>query len=224
MVHPKILIQALHVSEVGLGHSAPLPVLGVDLNIQLDVEGEGIGMAEVWERCWVLFIVWNRKWLIKEKGSGGNKSKRNKKTFRASMVTTQGEMEVPKFLAPKGPRGIYSHFWMSLADQSFMRTIPKMCLSASWAVMDSPMGGQSPPTKKAISSSKSIRRHGPNLGGSVSTGLFHQHILHYTYSFMTVKDEGSATWFVHLAVGLVCQKRQRKRLDHGSQPFISFDD
>ena len=94
------------------------------------------------------------------------------------MVTTQGEMEVPRFLAPKGPRGIYSHFWMSLADQSFMRTIPKMCLSACWAVMDSPMGGQSPPTKKAISSSKSIRRHGPNFGGSVSTGLVHQYILY----------------------------------------------
>ena len=97
-------------------------------------------------------------------------------TLSASMVTTQGEIEVPRFLAPKGPRGMYSHFWMSLADQSFMRTIPKMCLSASLAVMVSPMGGHSPPTKKAISSSKSIRRQGPNLGGSVSTGLLHKNI------------------------------------------------
>ena len=112
-----------------------------------------------------------------DKGKRIKRKTQTTRTLRASMVTTQGEMEVPRFLAPKGPRGIYSHFWMSLADQSFIRTIPKMCLSASWAVMESPMGGQSPPTKKAISSSKSIRRHGPNLGGSVSTGLFHQKIL-----------------------------------------------
>ena len=46
------------------------------------------------------------------------------------MVTTQGEMEVPMFLAPNGPRGTYSHFWMSLADQSFISTIPKMCFPA----------------------------------------------------------------------------------------------
>ena len=71
------------------------------------------------------------------------------------MVTTQGEMEVPMFFAPKGPRGTYSHFWMSLeqdrssnpnpephlADQSFMTTTPKMCSPASSAVMTSPMAG-----------------------------------------------------------------------------------
>ena len=57
-----------------------------------------------------------------------------------------------------------------LADQSFMRTMPKMCSPAFWAVMESPRAGQEPPTKKAISSSKSMRRQGPNLGGSVSTG------------------------------------------------------
>ena len=58
----------LHVSEVGLGHSATLTVLGMDLDIQLDVESEGIGMAEVGERRWVLFVVGHRKWLMKEKG------------------------------------------------------------------------------------------------------------------------------------------------------------
>jgi hypothetical protein len=60
------------------------------------------------------------------------------------MVTTHGEIEVPTFLARKGPRGTYSHFykdvtsqhnphfelctltWISLALQSFMRTMPKM--------------------------------------------------------------------------------------------------
>jgi len=35
-------------------------------------------------------------------------------------------MLVPKFLALKGPRGTYSQVWMSRADQSFMRTKPKM--------------------------------------------------------------------------------------------------
>lgn len=34
----------------------------------------------------------------------------------ASMGTTQGEMVVPKFLPRKGPRGTYSHAWMSLAE------------------------------------------------------------------------------------------------------------
>ena len=143
-------------------------------------------MAEVREWRRVLLVVWHRKWLIMEKELRERKHKMTR-TLRASMVTTQGEMEVPRFLAPKGPRGIYSHFWISLADQSFIRTIPKMCLSASWAVMESPMGGQLPPTKKAISSSKSIRRHGPNLGGSVSTGLFHQHIFYYRHTFMMSK-------------------------------------
>ena len=57
-----------HVSEVGLGHSATLTVLGMDLDIQLNVESEGVGMAEVGERRWVLFVVGHRKWLIKEKG------------------------------------------------------------------------------------------------------------------------------------------------------------
>jgi hypothetical protein len=39
-------------------------------------------------------------------------------------------MVVEKFLAVKGPRGTYSHFWMSLADQSFIRDTPKMRSSA----------------------------------------------------------------------------------------------
>lgn len=34
----------------------------------------------------------------------------------ASMGTTQGEMDVPKFFPRKGPRGTYSHAWMSLAE------------------------------------------------------------------------------------------------------------
>lgn len=84
------------------------------------------------------------------------------------MVTTQGLMEVAKFLAVKGPSGTYSHFWMSLhhhaaaggemvreegallplpnvvggrrylADQSFMSTRPKMRSSASSIVRGRP--------------------------------------------------------------------------------------
>ena len=137
----------------------------------------------------------------------------------ASMVTTQGEIEVPRFLAPKGPRGIYSHFWMSLADQSFMRTIPKMCLSASLAVMVSPMGGHLPPTKKAISSSKSIRRHGPNLGGSVSTGLLH----YIVYSRPNNLKTKARTLFDHLVGGLVCLRQQQRRHDRDNQPDHGID-
>lgn len=37
--------------------------------------------------------------------------------MRASMVTTQGEMVVPKLLPRNGPRGTYSHFWMSRAGR-----------------------------------------------------------------------------------------------------------
>lgn len=39
----------------------------------------------------------------------------NTNGMRASMVTTQGEMVVPKLLLRNGPRGTYSHFWMSRA-------------------------------------------------------------------------------------------------------------
>ncbi len=42
----------------------------------------------------------------------------------ASMVTIQGEMLVAKLLARNGPRGWYSHAWMSRADQSFSRHTP----------------------------------------------------------------------------------------------------
>lgn len=37
------------------------------------------------------------------------------KGSKASMVTIQGDMVVAKFFAPKGPKGMYSHFCMSLA-------------------------------------------------------------------------------------------------------------
>jgi len=36
-----------------------------------------------------------------------------------------------QFLPLNGPRGTYSHFWMSLALQSFINTTPKMCRCAS---------------------------------------------------------------------------------------------
>ena len=35
-------------------------------------------------------------------------------------------MVVAKFLAPKGPSGTYSNFWMSRALQSLHNTKPKM--------------------------------------------------------------------------------------------------
>lgn len=48
--------------------------------------------------------------------------------MRASMVTTQGEMVVPRLLLRKGPRGTYSHFWMSRAGK---RTFKAMQLNTS---------------------------------------------------------------------------------------------
>ena len=145
-----------------------MPVLGVDLDVQLDVEREWVGMLQVWERCRVLLIVGHRKRLKKKIVM--QKSKQRQLTWSASMVTTQGEIEVPRFLAPKGPRGIYSHFWMSLADQSFMRTMPKIRSCAEETGTGSPILLAAPPTKNAISSSKSISLQGPKTGGSASLG------------------------------------------------------
>ena len=67
-------------------------------------------------------------------------------------MTTQFEIEVPKFLARNGPSGWYSHFWMSRADQSFTSTKPKMWLQASRTSMRVP-GSLRRPTKKPTSSS-----------------------------------------------------------------------
>lgn len=36
----------------------------------------------------------------------------------ASMGTTHGEIVVPKFFPKNGPRGTYSHAWMSLAEET----------------------------------------------------------------------------------------------------------
>lgn len=41
----------------------------------------------------------------------------------ASMGTTQGEMVVPKFFPRKGPRGTYSHAWISLAENEHKLTV-----------------------------------------------------------------------------------------------------
>jgi len=41
---------------------------------------------------------------------------------KASDVTIQAEIDVAKFLALKGPKGIYSHVYTSLADQSLTKT------------------------------------------------------------------------------------------------------
>jgi len=65
----------------------------------------------------------------------------------ASRVTTHGEIVVAKFLAPKGPSGTYSNFWMSRALQSLHSTKPKMCSAARSIVSGVPSGGVSPPTK-----------------------------------------------------------------------------
>ena len=40
---------------------------------------------------------------------------------RASIVTTHGDMVVPKFLARKGPRGTYSHFCRQVENSGHIR-------------------------------------------------------------------------------------------------------
>ena len=80
------------------------------------------------------------------------------------MVTIQGEMVVPKFLPRKGPRGTYSHLWMSRADQSFSSTAPKMWSQALDIGIVSP-SCEPGPTKNPISNSKSRSLHGAKEGG-----------------------------------------------------------
>mmetsp|Transcript_8503 Transcript_8503/g.20179 ORF Transcript_8503/g.20179 Transcript_8503/m.20179 type:complete len:227 (+) Transcript_8503:105-785(+) len=88
----------------------------------------------------------------------------------ASSVTTHGEMVVAKFLPRNGPSGTYSHFWMSRADQSFMSTRPNMCCLASRMAIGWPSALPAP-TTAAISSSKSTRTDGPNVGGASGSSL-----------------------------------------------------
>ena len=72
----------------------------------------------------------------------------------ASKVTIQGETEDAKFLPKKGPKGTYSHFWISLALQSLKRTSPKIYSSASSIGIGSPKSLASV-VMNAISNSKS---------------------------------------------------------------------
>src|SRR5690606_5407505 len=88
---------------------------------------------------------------------------------RASKVTIQGETEEAKFLAKKGPKGAYSHFWISRALQSLKSTIPKIYCSASSTGIGSPNTLASV-VINAISNSKSISLEGPNIGWSAPAG------------------------------------------------------
>ena len=72
-------------------------------------------------------------------------------------------MVVARFLDRKGPSGRYSQRWISRALQSLTRTTPKMCSCACSIGMGSPSALPGP-TKKPISSSKSISRLGPKTG------------------------------------------------------------
>src|SRR3954453_9600139 len=61
----------------------------------------------------------------------GRKNAGTRYGSRASHVTTHGDVVVAKLLERKGPRGLYSQDWMSRADQSLTRQMPKMWSSAS---------------------------------------------------------------------------------------------
>src|SRR5437870_1255137 len=65
--------------------------------------------------------------LVRRYGSGGGScvGLSVRKGSRASIVTTHGEIDVPKFLPRNGPSGTYSHAWMSRALQSLTSTMPK---------------------------------------------------------------------------------------------------
>ena len=92
------------------------------------------------------------------------------KGSKASNVTIQGDIELAKFFAKKGPRGTYSHFCISRADQSLNKHIPKIYSSASSVEICSPKGLPSN-VKKPISNSKSRSLHGPKTGFSWSSAF-----------------------------------------------------
>src|SRR5690606_25965757 len=93
-----------------------------------------------------------------------------RKGCRASKVTIQGEMDEAKFFAKNGPRGTYSHFWISRALQSLKSTNPKMYSSASFTGIGSPSALASV-VIKAISSSKSTNLEGPKTGSVAPSGI-----------------------------------------------------
>ena len=72
------------------------------------------------------------------------------------MVTIHGDIEDAKLFPKNGPKGTYSHFWMSRADQSLNNTIPKICSAASFVEIRSPSFVLFP-MMNPISNSKSNR-------------------------------------------------------------------
>ncbi len=123
----------LPANSAGLGR-----VLRLQSYLQLDVERKLVFMLQIRQRLRILIrklclrkvyvtsFVHDSTWFQLSKTNGAN----------ASMGTTQGEMVVAKFFAKKGPRGTYSHFWMSRALQSFINTMPKMYLRTMHKVCD----------------------------------------------------------------------------------------
>lgn len=59
--------------------------------------------------------LYGSSWYRQGRGLGSWVALGTTKGFRASIVTTHGEMLVPRFFPRKGPNGTYSHFWMSRA-------------------------------------------------------------------------------------------------------------
>src|SRR5690625_5972920 len=86
------------------------------------------------------------------------------------MVTTHGEMEVPKVLALKGPKGTYSHCCISRADQSLSKTMTKIYSCASSTATGAP-NPVSRPTINPICSSNSSRLQPEKTGGCASGTL-----------------------------------------------------
>lgn len=105
----------VHVLVVGLGDDAGgAHALALDAHIQLHRDREGGRSLEVGQRRRVL-TMWSGVGKAGQRTGATWGGLGMKKGRRASVVTTQGEMLVPKFFPLKGPSGWYSHFWMSRA-------------------------------------------------------------------------------------------------------------
>src|SRR5438477_6021499 len=78
---------------------------------------------------------------------GGRKKAGTRYGSSASQVTTHGEIVVAKLFDRNGPSGWYSHDWMSRADQSLTRHMPKIWSSALAIGIGSPISFPRP-TKK----------------------------------------------------------------------------
>src|SRR3954451_9509451 len=103
-------------------------------------------------------------------GAGCCSGRSHQAASSAASGVTQALTEVANDLPRNGPRGTYSHAWMSRADQSLRPVTPKTW-SASPANGTAEPSSDGAPTTKPSSASMSSRLLGPYVG-AVSSGAF----------------------------------------------------